>query len=434
VARPTPGPASEGNSLHKLRSSVIVAAVFGASLVAAPALAAENAGTVVANGSFETVVAGVPSCWASTGGATILSLVAGRADSTGAQLRGLSTNTAGIELGTSRAPGCGTPVTVQRNYTIGAWYQATSTVRPIVYAYSRAAGWKKWFTGAPYAASSPWSRIEATTPVVPAGVEQVGLGFTAGPAAKLVLDDVSAQDATAVLAAGRRGPAFTPSFADGNSLVTNEYAYWNPTHTDAARSPIWEVTSGSLFNRWGTGYTGKIDDGRVDARSAVSTDSSIFRLETAEQDFANVNVSFKLNVAELGSTARTPAVSYDGVHIWLRHSSQYNLYAASVARRDGRVVIKKKCPGGPSNDGTYYTLGKEIAGAPITVGAWRSVSASVQTNPSGTVTIALSVNGKALASAVDTGIGCPVITAPGAVGIRGDNARFSFTEFSVADL
>ena len=95
----------------KLRSAVIVATVFGASLVAAPARAAESAGTVVANGSFEAVVTGEPSCWASTGGPTTLTLVAGHSGGTGVQLRGRAANTTGIELGTSRrgSPGAARP-------------------------------------------------------------------------------------------------------------------------------------------------------------------------------------------------------------------------------------------------------------------------------------------------------------------------------------
>jgi hypothetical protein len=195
------------------------------------------------------------------------------------------------------------------------------------------------------------------------------------------------------------------------------------------------VTSGSLFASAGNGDTGQIDAGRPNATSSNFTDSSVFRMNTVRADFKNVSVSFNLNVQEIGSTPRTPAVAYDGVHIWLRHKSQYYLYAASVARRDGKVVIKKKCPGGPSNDGTYYTLGKEIPSAvPVTPGEWTKVSASVQNNPSGSVTIILSVGGQQLVSAVDTGVGCAPIRSGAAVGVRGDNTRFQFNGFTATAL
>jgi hypothetical protein len=382
-----------------------------------------------------TPVPGKPVCWNAAGSSSVLSVVAGHSAAAGVQLRGRSSNTTPVEWRSDQSNGCGTPVTPARAYTIAAWYQATSMTRPIVYTYNRAVGWKKWFTGDPYSGSTSWSKIESTTPPVPAGTEQIGLGFAVDGTARLVLADVSVAEAMAAgKPAGTATASFSSSFAHDTTLVTNEYAYWNATRPDARRSSVWTVTSGSLFNRAGTGYTGKIDDGRPDAKSATSTDSSTFRLHTVRTDFADVKVSFRLSVAQLSSTRRTPPVANDGVHIWLRYQSQYNLYAASVARRDGKVVIKKKCPAGPSNDGTYYTLGKEIAGSPIKLLSWSAVSASVRTNPSGTVTIALSAGGKVLLTAVDTGTGCAPITAPGAIGIRGDNARFSFSSFAAANL
>jgi hypothetical protein len=411
-----------------------MAAATLATLVGVPALASPTT-SIVPNASFAKIVAGKPDCWGAAGATSVLSVVGGHFGRVGVQLRGKPANTRPLEWRSEQSAGCGTPVTVDHSYTIGAWYQATSMVRPVVYTFSRAAGWTKWFTGGPYSATTDWDKLESTTPPVPAGTEQIGLGFAADGTAKLVLADVSLDDATAAAdpAAGRAAP-FHASFAERTTLITNEYAYWNPKHADAVRSPIWSVTSGSLFSQARTGYTGKIDDGRPDARSTTNTDSSTFRLETVRRDFADVNVAFRLNIAELASTRRTPAVSYDGVHIWLRHESQYSLYAASVARRDGKVVIKKKCRGGPSNDGTYYPLGKEISGAPITLDAWTSVAASVRTNPSGSVTVTLSVGGKVLVTAVDTGIGCAPITGPGAVGVRGDNTRFSFKTFGVTAL
>jgi hypothetical protein len=410
------------------------AAVLLALVASVPAMAAAAA-TEVPNASFESLTSGKPDCWGATGGVSTFTAVGGHTGSVAVQLRGRPANTTPVEWRTNQDGGCGTAVTPGRVYTIGAWYQATSLVQPVVYTYSVASGWAKWFTGAPYSGSTPWNKIAATTPPVPKGTEQIGIGFVVDATTKLVLDDVTVDDATAILnPAGGRAPAMTTSFANDTGLVTNEYAYWNPTRKDAVPSSIWAMNSGSLFNRAGTGYTGKIDDGVPDAKSAVNTDSSTFRLQTVRNDFANVNVSFQLSVAQLTSTKRTPAIAYDGVHIWLRLQSEYSLYAASVARRDGRVVIKKKCPGGPSNDGTYYTLGKELAGSPITLLAWTQMSASVQNNADGTVTIVLSVAGKPLVSAVDTGVGCAAITKPGAVGIRGDNTRFSFKSFAVGNL
>src|ERR1043166_249924 len=43
------------------------------------------------------------------------------------------------------------------------------------------------------------------------------------------------------------------------ALVTNEYAYYNPT-ASGARSSQWVMTSGSLFARDGAGWSGVPDD------------------------------------------------------------------------------------------------------------------------------------------------------------------------------
>lgn len=324
------------------------------------------------------------------------------------------------------AADCGFTVTPGQAYTIGTSYRAGSLVRAVAYTYSAAAGWRRWFTGTPYGASSSWAPLETTTPAVPAGTERVGVDF---PAASTV-GEVSL---TAV-ATGRRPLVYRPALGRRSGLVTNSFAYRNPRHRGAARSAAWQVTAGSLFAVNGGGDTGKIDDGRPGPRSAVNTGSSVFRMHSVRADFADVRVAFDLNIAYQTATAYTPRISYDGVHIWLRHRSQYELYAASVARRDGQVLIKKKCRGGPVNGGTYHTLSAEVPGAPIVRGRWRQVAATVRNNPSGSVTVVLYVDGRAMISAVDPGIGCAPIRAGAPVGIRGDNTRFRFRNVTVTTL
>jgi hypothetical protein len=230
----------------------------------------------------------------------------------------------------------------------------------------------------------------------------------------------------------RQGTLFSASFPAADRLVTNEYAYWNPGAPDAVRSSAWEMTSGSLFSRGGGGYTGPIDDVTPDARSAQHTNSAVFRLTTRDYGFGDVKVGFRLTIAELSATPTTPATDWDGVHIWLRYQNEQSLYYASVARRDGRIVIKKKCPGGPSNDGTYYELSPEAPGYRIVFDRAWDVSASVRNNSDGTVTITLFQNDQAVLTATDRGIGCAALTRAGAIGIRGDNARFRFASFEVS--
>jgi hypothetical protein len=97
-------------------------------------------------------------------------------------------------------------------------------------------------------------------------------------------------------------------------------------------------------------------------------------------------------------------------------------------------VIKKKCVGGPDpdNGGTYYELGQgELAGYPIPFGTWQHLKVSVQNTAGGDVVITMWRDGTQLLTATDSGMGCAPITAPGGVGIRGDNDNFQFDNFTV---
>ena len=208
-------------------------------------------------------------------------------------------------------------------------------------------------------------------------------------------------------------------------LITNEYAHWNPGL--GVESPHWEMTSGSLF---AGGWTG-IPDGCAPNRTTSNcTNSTVFRLNTRRFDFGSVRVDASLRA---NGWASTPGEAWDGVHLWLRYRSEDSLYYASVARRDGAVVVKKKCPGGPSNGGTYYAL-RSRSGAASPLGQWHAVGASIDTAPDGSVLIDVFRDGALVLSAVDTGTGCAPITDPGAVGVRGDNLDFNVRDFTVAEL
>lgn len=219
---------------------------------------------------------------------------------------------------------------------------------------------------------------------------------------------------------------FRPTFSAGLYLMTNELAYDAPT----AGAPVdknWIVTSGSLFNDNGTGWTGPIDGEMPDRYSRQHTDSAVFRLVTRRQDFQDVTVQFNLEVAYLTSTSRTPPQSYDGVHVFLRYGSPQQLYVVSVFRRDGEVVIKKKVPGGSVDGGTYAILATSRHRSPMN--QWNAVSVSAVNTADG-VLLSLRIDGKLLLRTTDRGTeGRPIYEA-GRVGIRGDNADFRFRDFS----
>lgn len=178
----------------------------------------------------------------------------------------------------------------------------------------------------------------------------------------------------------------------------------------SASHPVWFVTSGALYARQGLGWT----------------DSPVFRVITRRRDFRDCAVSFRLRNRGLTIGA---GQTWHGAHVFLRYQSQYHLYAVTVNRRDGTIVIKKKVPGGSSNGGTYYTLASARRATPY--GAWQFVRASAVDLAGGAVRIDLSLDGGRVMSAVDHGAGGPPIRAAGAVGIRSDYDAISFDDFRV---
>lgn len=233
---------------------------------------------------------------------------------------------------------------------------------------------------------------------------------------------------TTITVAPATPATFAPA-ATRDGLVTNEWAYWNRAAAAAVTSPDWEMDSGSLFARSGSYWSGRPDDRTPDATSSTGTNSAIFRLTSRRHDLRDTNVDLSLLVRGMTTTPSTPAVDWDGIHLFLRYQNEQNLYYASVARRDGHVVLKKKCAGGSSNGGTYYTLA-ELSGKKVAPNAWRRVGASVKTLADGSVELSLRQDGSTILRAVDRGTGCAPITTAGAVGIRGDNTEFEFREFT----
>lgn len=222
------------------------------------------------------------------------------------------------------------------------------------------------------------------------------------------------------------------NYPDG--VITNEYAFDNPTLANAHRSSVWEVTNGSMYAASGAGWTGVPDNKAPNHDSTSGNSSSAFRLRTIRKDFGSVAVSFRLLNLGLNSSSTTPPVDWDGAHVQMRYVSEYQLYALSVNRRDNKLVIKKKVPGGPSNGGTYYDL---TPGIPYTVpyGQWQTVKVVALNNADGSVTLELWLNGTRRAQVIDDGRvgGSPIRTA-GRVGLRGDNANLKFDDFIVTSL
>ena len=242
-----------------------------------------------------------------------------------------------------------------------------------------------------------------------------------------------------------------------DGLLTNEYAFWNPGDARAVVSGDWDMTSGSLFGRGGAFWTGRPDDCEPDSRSAVCTDSDVFRLNTKQKFSGNLRVSLALMQLEniRNSNCNDNDTCWHGTHVWLRYQNEFNLYYASINRADGHAVIKRKVPCGTDNDGTYFVLGSYVPHT-FRTNAWSYYQVTIQTNLDRSVTIKLYDTAVSTTKPVTTGTdrggtnpkwssSCSTpgrynsakytpITQAGAVGIRGDYANFVFRDFSVSKL
>ena len=189
---------------------------------------------------------------------------------------------------------------------------------------------------------------------------------------------------------------------------------------------LWMVTSGSLFRSDNAGWTGRPDDGQ----SPDANGSAVFRMVSKDRDFADVTVRMRLRVSDFVATDGTPEQAYDGAHVWVRYQSEFELYAVSVDRRDGTMIVKKKCPGGTSNGGTYVDIGEGLSSVPVLLDRWQQIEVTVRNMSDGSVAISGIRDGLRM-NVIDRGVGCPPLRAPGGVGLRGDNAELWFDDIRV---
>lgn len=353
--------------------------------------------------------------------------------------------------------GPGLTVISGRTYNLSSWYRSDGIAEFVVYRRTTSGVWSYWTSSSHLAKSSTWRNGTFTTPPVPSGTVGISFGVALGSNGTLVTDDYSFSESGTVPSTTTSITSTTSSASTSSSstssttttstttttlppssvlvadefnrpdgLITNEYAFWNPSAPDRVVSPLWAMNSGSLFARSNNGWSGVPDDREPNALSTNGTNSAIFRMITNQTGITGAEVTFKLRNEGFSSTASTPPVAWDGVHVMLRYASEESLYYASVNRRDGTTQIKKKVPGGPSNGGTYYTLASGTFA--FTKDAWQNVRATIANQANGSVRIELWANGSLVAAATDAGVGGPII-ASGRVGIRGDNTQFSIDSF-----
>lgn len=233
----------------------------------------------------------------------------------------------------------------------------------------------------------------------------------------------------AVLALGatyqlrRAEPLLKDAFDGPDALVTNEWASIHPTDPRAVLSPIWLVTSGSLFRREGHGWSGEPDTLAPGPTSQKATNSAVFRMVSRRDDITDAVIKTRFRVDGFGSAEES---DWSGLHVFARYQDADELLAVSVCRRDGLVVVKKKIL--ENGKGVYYELGR--TSRPCTVGSWHTAELGVR-NINGAVQVSVRIDGQDVLTARDSGQGGPPLARAGRVGFRGDNVPFELDDVVV---
>ncbi len=157
------------------------------------------------------------------------------------------------------------------------------------------------------------------------------------------------------------------------------------------------------------------------SRGYVLADERVtFAAPPARGELSGANYSVSFRLLNHGSTIDTPVPqAWDGVHVALRYGGECRAYYASVNRRDGKIVIKKRVPDGRSDCGTYYNLSRYAAYDPP-YGEWQNIRVTVRTRRDLSVDIRLYIGGRLLAEGIDDGRFGPPILDPGVVMLRCD--------------
>lgn len=268
--------------------------------------------------------------------------------------------------------------------------------------------------------------VTAATATAPAPAAQPG---SKPDAATPTTDPVAPVPSSDPAPAGDPNVLFGDAFTGSDGVITNHYAFWSPDDESAFRSPNWEMESGCALRQDNTLWTGVPTSNIPNRNCSNGSGSEIFRLWT-KRDFSDVDVRFSLRNNGYVSGAQGER-SWDGVKIWLRRqgaSGSVGLYTAEVNRRQGNIMIQKKCAGSD----TYHILEQaRPEGSDAAVGQWEQVGGSVRNAPDGSVRLALVRHGQVVLEATDDGVGCAPITAAGRIGVRGDYVDFNVDDFAV---
>ena len=192
LLRSTRRPASRRRT-SPLAAVLACAVAAGLAAVAAPQAVAAPA--AVQNPSLEQTTGGVPACFSRAGWGTRTTqwqlTTAARTGSVAQSLTISGYASGDAKLMPTENATCAPAVTPGARYTVSVAYKSTTTRNTLTLFRRSAAGWTFWQDLGTLPARTTWGLATATTPVVPAGTDQVSFGISLSGNGTLVTDDYS---------------------------------------------------------------------------------------------------------------------------------------------------------------------------------------------------------------------------------------------------
>ena len=171
-------------------------AILALPALLASVLLAPTAQAAVVNGDLEQVTGGVPNCFSQVGWGNNTAnwqLTNSAHSGVVAQSVTISNYQSGDrKLLIRETAACAPAVTPGHSYDLGAWYRSTTKANALTLFRHSSAGWTYWTDLKSLPAASTWTQATATTPVVPAGTDQIAFGISIAGNGTLVTDDYSA--------------------------------------------------------------------------------------------------------------------------------------------------------------------------------------------------------------------------------------------------
>lgn len=229
---------------------------------------------------------------------------------------------------------------------------------------------------------------------------------------------------TSPIASNYNDVIFSDPFNDRDGIISNEFSYWHANKACPYSSPLWNITSGTLFAKNGVGYSGNPTKQTSSiCNSNIATNSAVFTMDTKQNDFENVKISldYKLGAHSISTDTGN---SYDGLHLLLGEKDTQNTYTVSLFRWDSVAVIKKKVAG------NYFNLANEKTTQSNSLNTWHHADIYFTTNDT-SVKIEENIDGNTTVSSIDKN-SYGESYKNGAVGIQGNNTEFYIKNFTIA--